>query len=101
VKNLAAVTADGIDVAAETQLAPYRIWWTAHGDLGARFSAEPHDYRADLRTLEPGTVVYDVMAASAPTDPGREKLGEVKITSHVIASDFGDYQLFFQHPRNR
>jgi hypothetical protein len=101
VKNLSAVTADGNDVAEGEQSAPYRIWWTAHGDLGNRFSSDAHEYRADLRTLEPGTVVYDVMASADPSDSGREKLGEVKITSHAIASDFGDYQLFFQHPRNR
>jgi hypothetical protein len=99
--NLAAVTADGNEVSADELRAPYELYYVAHGDLGRRFTSTPHEYRQDLHSLEPGTVVYDLLARAAPTDPpsSREKIGEIRLTSTPIATKAGDERLFFQHNR--
>ena len=101
VDNLAAIHADGTTVDAAERRAPFELYYVAHGDLGHRFGAEAHEYRQDLHSLEAGTVVYDVLARAAASDPpsSREKIGEITLTSRPIATKAGDERLFFQHNR--
>jgi hypothetical protein len=99
--NLAATSADGTAVASEQVRAPFELYYVAHGDLGARFSSQAHEYRADLHSLDAGTVVYDVLARASSSDAkdSREKIGEIRLTSRPVATRGGDERLFFQHNR--
>lgn len=98
VEHVAGVTADG-EVAGEVR-APYQIEFRPHGDIGERFGDDDHvDFRAVLRRIPPRTVVYDVYARATKEDADLEKIGEIKTTSYLVASQRGDAQIFFQHNR--
>jgi hypothetical protein len=100
VNHLASVAPDGTSVSESSRLAPYQIFIKAHGDLATKFpNAERADFRIDLRTIAPGTVIYDILATALPGDAAPEKIGEIKTTSWLVASASGDYQLFFRHAR--
>lgn len=66
------------------------------------------DFRLDLSSLEPGTVLYSVIAfpeggggrgaaVDAAAVSGYE-IGEIVLESHLVSSKYGDEHLFFQHP---
>jgi hypothetical protein len=85
-------------------------------ELKTRFSSAPHDFRSDLLTLTAGTTLYDVYATSMAiktsiipsisrtyANQRRDsaiKIGEMQLTSPMIASTFGDSGVFFKHQRD-
>lgn len=95
--HLGAITPDGAHVA--NPRVPYQIVYRPHGDNATRFANEGRaDFRVVLRRIPPGTVLYDIHARASEGAP-LVKIGEIKTTSHLVASGNGDYQLFFRHFR--
>ena len=79
---------------------PYQIQYRPHGDLATTYGNEERvDFRAVLRRIHAGTVLYDVYARPSETEANYEKIGEIKTTTPLVASGRGDYQLFFRHHR--
>jgi hypothetical protein len=103
-------------VAVATPKAPTQIYFVPRADLKTRFSSAPHDFRSDLLTLTAGTTLYDVYATSMAIKTSiipsisrtyaRQrrssaiKIGEMQMTSPMIASTFGDNGVFFKHQRD-
>ena len=84
-------------VEAKEPVYPSQVVFMPNPDLG--FSGLPHDFRADLAKLPPGTLLFYVYAG--PSADESQRIGELRTTSRFIASAFGDSQLFFQHVRFR
>jgi hypothetical protein len=98
VTHIAAITPDGTKVANVKQ--PYQLQYRPHGDLATKYANREHvDFRAVLRSIPPGTVLYDVYARGSANDTSYAKIGEIKTTSWLVASGRGDAQLFFRHFR--
>ncbi|MBD3658285.1 peroxidase family protein [Marinobacter sp.] len=113
VNDISEVTQDGNPVAAPK--APVQVYFVPNADLKASFPSEPHDFRESLMTLSEGTRVYDVYATSKDirtsifpslnrryAEERRNsavKIGEITLTSPLIASQFGDSGVFFKHER--
>lgn len=96
--HLASITPSGAPVAEVRE--PYQLQYRAHGDLATTYANREHvDFRAVLRSIPPGTVLYDVYARPSESDPAYTKIAEIKTTSWLVASGHGDYQLFFRHFR--
>lgn len=77
--------------------APYQIIFKPAGIVKIAEDTSD-DFRTELARVAPGTKLYEVY--------GREKdsqdlvrIGALYTTSEIIASDYGDKQLFFQHSR--
>ena len=112
--DMAEVTQAGAAVAKPK--APTQIYFVPRTELSNRFASTPHDFRADLLTLNAGTKVYDVYATSMEIKTSiipsisrsyatqrrnsAVKIGEMELTSAFIASAFGDNGVFFKHQRN-
>jgi hypothetical protein len=75
-----------------------------------QFSESPgRDFRHDLATITPGTVLFSVYAIDSnqgdnqtPQSEQRRNtqlIGQIKTTSEFIASSYGDSRLFFRHQR--
>lgn len=95
--------------------APTQVYFVPNPDLKASLPNEPHDFRQSLMTLTEGTKLYDVYATDAyirtSIFPSRNrrlaeerrnsarKVGELVLTSDMIASQFGDSGVFFKHER--
>jgi hypothetical protein len=96
--NLASIGPDG--KAPATVREPYQIQYRPHGDLATTYANAEHvDFRAVLRRIPPGTVLYDVYARASERDTAYAKIAEIKTTSWLVASGRGDAQLFFRHFR--
>ena len=103
-------------VAVATPKAPTQIYFVPRAELKNRFSSAAHDFRTDLLTLTAGTTLYDVYATSmeiktsiipsisrtyaSQRRSSATKIGEMQLTSPMIASTFGDSGVFFKHQRN-
>jgi hypothetical protein len=96
--NIVEIGPDGAE-AAEPR-APYQIQYRPHGDLATQYANEEKvDFRAVLRRIPAGTVLYDIYARPSHDDETFEKIAEIRTTSPLVASGKGDYQLFFKHHR--
>src|SRR5690606_36684449 len=113
VNDFAEVTQRGDSVASPK--APTQVYFVSNPALKANFPSEPYYFRDSLMTLTEDTKLYDVI----PTDsairtsifPSRNrrlaeerrnsarKVGELTLTSDLIASQFGDTGVFFKHER--
>ncbi|MBX3192193.1 MAG: hypothetical protein KF819_34710 [Labilithrix sp.] len=99
VHHLGEITASGADVAEGARSTPYEIVLRPNAAVASRFpNGDQHDYRLDLTRIEAGTPVYDVMARAKEWDRTFEKLGTIRTTSELVASEGGDKQLYFKHP---
>ncbi|OHC34620.1 MAG: peroxidase [Pseudomonadales bacterium RIFCSPLOWO2_12_59_9] len=103
-------------VAVTTPKSPTQLYFVPRVELKTRFSSAPHDFRTDLLTLTAGTKLYDVYATSMEIKTSiipsisrtyasqrrnsAIKIGEMELTSPMIASTFGDSGVFFKHQRN-
>ena len=107
VEDLAKVDCHGLPV--EHPIFPTQLYLVPNPAIA--FSEAPgRDFRTDLATLEPGVLLF-TMHATPPSEIGdselnssrlREKarpIGELKLTSTIVASEFGDNRLFFRHQR--
>ncbi|HCP21037.1 MAG TPA: peroxidase [Marinobacter hydrocarbonoclasticus] len=95
--------------------APSQVYFVPNPELTTHFPREPHDFRESLMTLTEGTKLYDVYATDRDIRtsifPSRNrrlaeerrnsarKVGELVLTSDMIASQFGDNGVFFKHER--
>lgn len=56
------------------------------------------DFRNDLASIAPGTVLFSVYGTDATSDRAKATaMGQIKTTSAFIASSYGDHRLFFRH----
>jgi hypothetical protein len=73
-------------------------------------SSPPHDFRADLATITPGTQLFSVYAVDPKVlgdeaigtpqyRQSAECIGHLETTSEFVVSAYGDSQLFFRHQR--
>lgn len=110
--NLAATRTDGSKVAQEKIVAPYRLIFRPTAQALA--SSDPTlDFRDDLaRNIKIGTPIYEIFALTEAqeTELNRkglsrveellshgQRIGAITTASEFIASQYGDYRLFFQH----
>jgi hypothetical protein len=112
--DMAEVSQQGVAVA--TPKSPTQIYFVPRTELKNRFSSAAHDFRSDLLTLTAGTTLYDVYATSMEIKTSiipsisrnyasqrrnsAIKIGEMQLSSDMIASEFGDSGVFFKHQRN-
>jgi hypothetical protein len=76
-----------------------------------QFSESPgHDFRDDLATIAPGTVLFSVYgtdsqqtgtteAQQSENRSNAQLIGNIKTMSEFVASSYGDSRLFFRHQR--
>ncbi|CDW76274.1 UNKNOWN [Stylonychia lemnae] len=55
------------------------------------------DYQEQLATIASNTVLYKVYAYDGPHSVNKVEIGQLKITSQIMKSEFGDKFLFFKH----
>ncbi|MBX3221778.1 MAG: hypothetical protein KF795_14775 [Labilithrix sp.] len=98
ITHLGEIAPSGADVRPAEQSTPYEIVLRPTAEVATRFpNADQHDFRFDLTQIEPGTAVYDVMARATKDDTTFERLGSIRTTSPLVASEGGDRQLYFKH----
>lgn len=98
ITHLGEMSPDGKDVPRANQSTPYEIVLRPNAAVATRFpNTDQHDFRFDLTRIEPGTPVYDVMARATKEDTTFERLGTIRTTSALVASEGGDKQLYFKH----
>jgi hypothetical protein len=83
---------------------PEQIFFVPNPQLG--FPAAPvRDFREDLASLSPETVLYDVLATPPDQPSGDDlrakatKIGTLVLSSPFVSSAYGDDTLFFRHQR--
>jgi len=54
------------------------------------------DYMDQLRAVPSGTTIYEVYAVEEPNAP-QVKIGEIRTTSQMVSSHWGDESLYFRH----
>jgi len=54
------------------------------------------DYMEQLKAVPSGTTIYEVYAVDQPNAP-EKKIGEIRTTSQMVSSYWGDASLFFRH----
>ena len=60
------------------------------------------DFRVALQSIQPGTVLWE-LSGKRTSDEAEEPvhIGQVVLTSNIVASSYCDDSLFFQHMRHR
>ena len=98
ITHLGEMSPDGKDVPHAQQSTPYEIVLRPNAAVANRFpNKDQHDFRFDLTRIDAGTAVYDVMARAKKEDATFERLGTIRTTSALVASEGGDKQLYFKH----
>jgi hypothetical protein len=78
---------------------PTQLWFVPTIEVHRRADAQVReDFRAKLMRIEPGTVLYNVYGAYTEDGP-RIPLGKLTLRSPIVASQWADEKLFFQHQR--
>ena len=90
---------------------PFDLWFEPNQDLRGLWpeTRQPdYPFFEQLQDIPNGSVLFRVMARDIPNDPrrfGRESrvqhIANIRATSDIITSLFGDERLFFQHERKR
>jgi len=82
---------------AEQPIYPFHLDFKPNPDLRSRFSNDFTQYFVDqLKTIDNGTVLYDIYAVESPGCPST-KIGHLELTTPFTTSKFADETLFFQH----
>jgi hypothetical protein len=88
---------------------PYQIFLVPDSTL--HFPVSPaHDFRQDLATIAPGTVLFSVYGVKPDQmdihrigqpdyRQAAQLMGQIQTTSEFITSEYGDRRLFFRHQR--
>ena len=83
---------------------PAQVFFRPAAGLGFP-ATSGHDFRRDLESLRPGSMLYEVLAPppSTPEDGDQRAaavpIGSLWLDSGFVASHYGDSQLFFRHQR--
>lgn len=93
VDHFAAVEAD--DRKVENPVIPYQLIFKPTTEVQLSANSK-NDFRIDLKTIEPGKTMYQVLAKANANDQPFE-IGKIILISKLIPSEYGDHQLFFQH----
>lgn len=102
VEHLAEIENDG-SVAVEPT-APYQLLFRPRPEASARFKAATikDDFRITLADFPVGAVLYDVYALDQGETAEQGKLlGQLVLSSRILASRYGDEKLYFQHNMER
>lgn len=97
-EHLAGIQADGETIAAPQT--PYQLLFkpTAAARALLQKSTALDDFRQKLAELSVGQAIYDIYAQEAGAGPEQARLlGQLVLSSAVLASRYGDEQLYFQH----
>ena len=81
---------------------PYRLKLFSSNVQFPTNSVDTNGLLDQLRSIPPGTILFDVYAFATPQDFKDDKgilLGEIVTTSECTSSRFGDNSLFFSHVR--
>lgn len=97
VSFMAEVTQAGEEVTAENIDAPFQLIMVPNRDE-LIFAQGAHEFRDDLHTIAAGTVLYTVWGIRKD-ETESIYIGDVVTKSRFIASQAGDYRLFFRHQR--
>lgn len=107
-QNLGTITQQGhSEVQPHT---PTQVFLVPNPDL--QFAESPHDFRTDLASIDPGTLLFSIYAIDSVDPEGdtmnangdrsqAQYIGHLETTSPFVASFYGDSQLFFRHQRFR
>lgn len=94
-RDIAAITEKG-DLVPKP-IYPFELIFKPAEELRNKYTDEySTDYMDQLKSVPKGTLLYSVYAISKPTRI-HEKIGELRTTSEVISSRWGDESLFFRH----
>jgi hypothetical protein len=110
--NLAAIHTNGSPVVPDKIVAPYRLIFRPTAQVTA--ASDPTiDFRDDLaQNIKTGTPIYEIFALTEAQEtelnskgvkeieallPHGHKIGIVTTEAEFIASQYGDYRLFFRH----
>lgn len=98
--GLSDVAARGEDGVAVKQINfPFQILFSPNADLQKAFpDTFQTPYTEQLKTLAPGTLLYEVMAKDSHKAP-LVKIGSIVLTTQFVSSSFADQGMFFQHQR--
>ncbi len=102
VEHLAEIKTDGFVVVEPT--APYQLLFKSRPEASDRFKAATikDDFRITLANLPVGLVLYDVYALDQGEQAVQGKLlGQLVLSSRILASRYGDEKLYFQHNMER
>jgi hypothetical protein len=102
VEHLASIKTDGSKVAVPR--APYQLLFKPRPTASARFkgSTMNDDFRIKLADFPVGEALYDVYALeNSETAEQGKLLGQLILNSKIVASRYGDEQLYFQHNMER
>ncbi|KAL4453151.1 hypothetical protein ABPG74_015382 [Tetrahymena malaccensis] len=95
-RKLSEHTQDGIPVSGSKF--PYSLTFKAKQDVKNKFTQDfTQDFRKTFQTFQPGTTIFEVYATDNPIQACQKKIGEIRTTSEITPSYFGDTSLFFQH----
>lgn len=91
---------DGTEISQDDAVSPYKLDFTS----SIHFSDEKDEsmmFYDQLMTIEEGTIVLEAWAWDGPEDDGgvSSKIADIKLSSALTTSLFGDQRLFFQHQR--
>jgi hypothetical protein len=85
---------------------PAQVFFRPAAGLGFP-STSGHDFRRDLESLNPGSLLYEVLAPPPDISEDSDQraaavpIGSLWLESGFVASQYGDSQLFFRHQRFR
>lgn len=74
-----------------------RAYNVAHAQINTTYK----DMRTALAQVPSGTTLYSMYLMETPQDDVGEKIGTLVTESEMVASKFGDDDLFFKHMRTR
>lgn len=102
VDELAKFEPSGVEVPAAARKYPRNLDFKPTQALTAMYkdalARDPKaDYRDVLKKIEPGTVMYDVVAYEDDGYSQAVPVGTLKLTSKILPSAWADYRLFFKH----
>lgn len=91
------------DGSAETPVFPFSLRFSPGGaySFPDTVSNGYTDFRDDLKTIQSGTVLYNVYAMDAPAELGgtEKQIAQIVTQSEMTTSNWGDEHLYIRHER--
>ncbi|KAL4497159.1 hypothetical protein ABPG72_019479 [Tetrahymena utriculariae] len=77
---------------------PYMLTFKPYKQIKDLFTSDyTQDYKEILKKIPSGTLLFEVFETLSPTQTCKQKIGDIRTTSEITTSYFGDTELFFQH----